>query len=138
MHLPESELDRFTLQLKLGTPGPDTEKQILRGIPQKNLSQLPELISHEELVHLQTEVAAVTVSEAFLDLTVRFLNHSRALGEFLSPRAGRDLVRVSQAIAFLRQRNFVTADDLKFCLPAVIGHRTKDADGIIQRFAFQA
>lgn len=137
-HLPESELDRFTIQLRLGTPDPEVEKQILMGVPQESLRRLPELLTNQELIGLQSEVEAVKVSDAFLDLVVRFLSHARATGGFLSPRAGRDMVRTSRAVAVLRQRNFVTPEDFKFCLPAVIGHRIKDADGFIQRFAFQA
>ena len=137
-HLPESELDRFTLHLSLGAPAAEFEKQIMRGVPQENLNRLQEILSRDELVTLQAEVENIKVSEAFLNLVVRFLHYSRAEGGFLSPRVGRDLVKVSQAVAVIRQRNFVTPEDLKFCLSAVIGHRLKDADGFIQRFSFQA
>jgi MoxR-like ATPase len=136
--LPESELDRFTIRLALGYPDSENEKRILRGIPQEHLNRLPEILSKEVLIRLQKQVEEVHVSESFLDLVIRFLNHVRTGGGFLSPRAGRDLVRVSRAIALIRERNFVTPDDLKSCMSAVIGHRSQDADEFIKRFAFQA
>lgn len=136
--LPESELDRFTVCISLGFSKPEDEKQILRGKPQEELKSLQELISRKELLELQDTVTKVNVSEAFLDLTVRFLNHTRTQGGFLSPRAGRDLVRVAQARAFIHGRDFVTPEDLKFSLAPVICHRVKNANGYIESFPFQA
>jgi MoxR-like ATPase len=136
--LPESELDRFTVHLSLGYPDAENEKLILRATPQEKLHTLPVSLSGEELKQLQNDVDAITVSEIFLDLVVRFLNFARTEGAMLSPRAGRDLVRVSQAIALIQERNFVVPDDLKRCMQAVIEHRIKDADGLIKRFPFQA
>ena len=136
--LPESELDRFTVRLSLGFPAPEHEKDILRATPQKNLSELPEMLTRDVIIEIQTKVAAITVSNAFLDLVVRFLNYARERGALLSPRAGRDLVRVSQALAFIDTRSFVTPEDFKFCLRVVIAHRIEDASGLIERFSFEA
>jgi MoxR-like ATPase len=136
--LPESELDRFTVHLSLGYPDAENEKLILRATPQEKLHALPVSLTGAELAQLQKEVDTITVSESFLDLVVRFLNFARTEGAMLSPRAGRDLVRVSQAIARINERNFVLPDDLKRCMHAVIEHRIKDADGLIKRFPFQA
>lgn len=136
--LPESELDRFTVCLSLGFSNPEHEKKILRGEPQEQLKKLVEVISKTELIEIQEKVDQVKVSEAFLDLVVRFLNHTRSQGGFLSPRAGRDLVRVSQAVALINGRDFTTPNDLQFCLAPVIDHRVKDSNGYIQSFSFQA
>lgn len=136
--LPESELDRFTVRLSLGYPNPEHEKEILRAIPQRNLSTLPEMFSNESIATIQSSVASITVSNTFLDLVVRFLNFARERGAMLSPRAGRDLVRVSQALAFIEDRDYVIPLDLKLCLRAVIEHRIEDASGLIERFTFEA
>jgi MoxR-like ATPase len=136
--LPESELDRFTTRLSLGYPEAKFEKEILRSSPQEKLSGLKEVLSREDVLRLQNEVANVTVSETLLDLVVRFLNFARGQGAMLSPRAGRDMVRVSQGVAFIHGRNFVLPEDFKQCLAPVIEHRIKDASGLIERFAFQA
>jgi MoxR-like ATPase len=135
--LPESELDRFTVHLRLGYPDPEQEKKILLGLPQEQLKHTPEVLSQGPLLEIQSKVEAVHVSETFLDLVIRLLNHCRSGGSFISPRAGRDLVRVSRALAFIRGRDFVTPDDLKFCMGAVVGHRIKDADEVIRCFSFQ-
>ena len=136
--LPESELDRFTVHVSLGYPDAEHEKMILRATPQEKLHSLPVMLTRDELVKIQKDVEAITVSETFLDLVVRFLNFARSEGAMLSPRAGRDLVRVSQAIALIHERTFVLPEDLKRCLASVIEHRIKDADGLINRFSFQA
>lgn len=135
--LPESELDRFTLHLQLGYPDNESEKNILRGLPQGKLADVGEILNKKQVLDLQNSVSQITVSEKMLDLVIRFLNHARAQGAYLSPRVGRDLVRVSQALAFIRARNHVTPDDLKSCMQAVIGHRTRVADAIIQSFPFE-
>jgi MoxR-like ATPase len=83
-------------------------------------------------------LSAVKVTDSFVELVVRFLNHGRAQEAFLSPRAGRDLVRVSQAVALISGRSHVIPDDLKYCMNAVIGHRVRAIDGLIQSFQFQA
>jgi MoxR-like ATPase len=90
------------------------------------------------LVRLQEEVASLHVSEAILNLVVRFLTHARSQGEILSPRAGRDLVRVSQAIAYLKDQKHVLPEDVKHVLKAVIDHRVKDANALLASFSFQA
>ncbi len=136
--LPESELDRFTVRLSLGFPSPEHEKQILRGTPREEFKCLVEVISKSDLIEIQNAVDKVKVSDAFLDLVVRFLNHTRTQGGFLSSRAGRDLVRVSQATALIRGREFTIPDDFKSCLAPVICHRVKDANDYIESFSFQA
>lgn len=135
--LPESELDRFTIHLQIGYPDNESEKSILRGLPQGKLSDIKEILNKKQVLDLQNQASTVKTSEMMLDLVIRFLNHARAQGAYLSPRVGRDLVRVSQALAFVRGRDHVIPDDLKFCMPAVIGHRTRVADGIIQSFPFE-
>ena len=136
--LPESELDRFTLHLQMGYPDNESEKSILRGLPQGKLLAIKEILHQPQVLQLQEDVAAVTVSEKFIELVVHFLNHARSQGSFLSPRAGRDLVRVSQAVAHIEGRDHVTPSDLKFCMSAVISHRTRVANEIIHSFQFQA
>ena len=136
--LPESELDRFTVHLQMGYPDNESEKSILRGLPQGKFTETKEVLSRDQVLKLQDCTAAIKVSEKFVELVIRFLNYARAEGAFLSPRAGRDLVRISQAVALIEGRDHVTPEDLKYCLSAVIGHRTEMANGIIQSFQFQA
>ncbi len=134
--LPESELDRFTTRISIGAPDPETEKRILLG----NAVEKPRspLLSPGECRALQARVEAIHVSDAFLDLVVRFLNHARAQGEPLSPRAGKDLVRMARALAALRGRDFVNPADLQDVLLPVVSHRLRNADEVAGSFSFVA
>ena len=89
--LPESELDRFTLQLLMGYPDNENERNIIRGLPQERYLEVHEVLNQEQLMQLQKRTTAIHVSDKFVDLVIRFLNHARTQGTFLSPRAGRDL-----------------------------------------------
>lgn len=136
--LPESELDRFTINLHLGYPDETSERSVLLGLPQNKFRELQTVLTKERVLELQRMVSQVKVSDKFLDLVVRFLSYVRAQGYFISPRAGRDMVRVSQSVALFESRDYVTPDDFKTCLHSVIAHRIPDAQKIIQNFQFQA
>jgi MoxR-like ATPase len=136
--LPESELDRFTIRLSLGVPSAENEKTILKSAPQEKLNALTQTLSPTELARIQKDVSALMVSDALLEMIVRFLNHARKKSFMLSPRAGRDLVRVSQGLAYLRDQKHVLPEDVKQCMQAVIEHRVKDGAALVSSFSFQA
>jgi len=136
--LPESELDRFTINLRMGYPDQEGERSILLGLPQEKFHHLETVLNRDRVLELQRIAHQIKVSELFLDLVARFLSYVRAQGLFLSPRAGRDMVRVSQSIALLESRNHVIPDDFKACLFSVISHRIPDAQKVVQNFQFQA
>ena len=136
--LPESELDRFTINLHMGYPNEDAERSVLLGLPQERFRTLETVLDQHKVLDLQARSSKVKVSGLFLDLVVRFLNHIRSKGLFISPRAGRDMVRVAQSIALLESRDHVIPDDLKNCLVAVTAHRIPDAQKLISDFQFQA
>jgi MoxR-like ATPase len=134
--LPESELDRFTTRISIGPPDAETEKKILLGAAGRQ--QRSPLLSPNECSALQARVEAIHVSDAFLDVVVRFLHHARSLGELLSPRAGKDLVRMSRALALLRGRDFANPVDLQNVLLPVVSHRMRNADEVARSFSFLA
>lgn len=134
--LPESELDRFTTRISIGAPDSETEKRILLG--QRHEKNHAARLSPEECGLLQERVEKVHVSDNLLEVVVRFLQHARARGAMLSPRAGKDLIRMSRAIALLRGRDFATATDLNEVLIPVISHRIRNADEIARSFSFMA
>jgi len=136
--LPESELDRFTISLQMGYPDQISERDILLGYPQQKFNSLETVLNKNRVLELQNFSAKVKVSDLFLDLVARFLSHVRDQGVFISPRAGRDMVRVSQSVALLESRDYATPDDFKACLLSVISHRIPDAQRFIQNFQFQA
>jgi len=135
--LPESELDRFTVSLSIGAPTPEVEKKILLQSSRQDQSLKP-VLSEQDCSALQTRADQIHVSETLLDLVVRFLNHARYQSAPLSPRAGKDLVRVSRSLSLLRGRDHVLPTDFKDALLPVIGHRVKNPHEIIESFSFLA
>jgi len=125
--LPESQLDRFTMRIRLGYPDSSAERQLLQGKDRKSLiSSLQSLLSIEQLQALQTQVPKQTVSETLLDYIQALLQYSRESGHYrhgLSPRAGLTLLHSAQAWALLQQRDYVIPEDVQAILEPVAGHR---------------
>jgi len=128
--LPEAQLDRFAMKLRIGYPGREHELSMLAaavGPCCVNDSPTPEqIVQLADLHHLQQHVAAVAVGPKvqgyLVDLALATRSHkSVALG--LSPRGLLTLQRVSQARAFLKGREFVTPDDVQAVLPPVLDVR---------------
>jgi MoxR-like ATPase len=91
--LPESQLDRFLMQIELGYPEPSDERQLLVSGERRALAdQLAAVLSLDALLRLQEHVPKVHASEALLDYVQALIGYTRDSGEFvagLSPRAGR-------------------------------------------------
>jgi MoxR-like ATPase len=125
--LPESQLDRFLLRVRLGYPDRRAERELLRGPDRREeLEKLAACLSPEELLAMQEAVPKVHASEALLDYVQALLDFTRRPGEFrqgLSPRAGVALVRAGQAWALIDGRDFVLPEDVQAILPAVAAHR---------------
>ncbi len=136
--LPESELDRFTIMVSLGVPDASTEIEILKREPQRGIAGLVSCLAAEQVLELQKECEQVTTTDAIYDLVVRLLNFIRSKEAFVSPRAGRDLIRMAQAIALIRGQSFVSPDEVKAVMLPVIQHRVKNAKAILQKFSFQS
>ena len=136
--LPESELDRFTTRISLGPPDVESEKAILMSKPHEKFDSLEPVLGKEELVEIQNKVSGLHVSDSILTLVTRFLNSARSRDVMLSPRAGKDIVRVAQALSFIRLREHVLPEDVKRAMKYVIEHRTRNADALISDFSFEA
>ncbi len=124
--LPESQLDRFLVRLSLGFPERDAELQLLQ--QDQSASQhkiVPALLSTEELKTLQQQIPLQQISQGVLGYVLDLVGHSRKRADMLplSPRAAKGLVRAAKAYAFLLQRSYVTADDIKAVFPVVAEHR---------------
>jgi MoxR-like ATPase len=141
--LPESQLDRFLLRIRIGYPGTADEKAMLRGgaiLPE----EVEPVLSGEEVAALQDQTEGVQVEESVLDYLMAVVAATRtspllALG--VSPRGSRALLRAAQAAALADGRQYVVPDDVKrLCLP-VLAHRvvprsaTVDGDAAIRVIA---
>lgn len=125
--LPESQLDRFLMRLRLGYPSAATERELLRiGDTREALRQSVPLLQPQRLLELQQTVMQVHVSDALLDYIQALLLASRRSDLFqtgLSPRAGRALLRGAQAWACLEGQDMVLPEHVQAVLPAITNHR---------------
>jgi MoxR-like ATPase len=125
--LPEAQLDRFLLRVRMGYPTEEEDAVILDRFMQDNpIEELVSVLSAEDLISLQASCREVTVEadvrEYISKLTQASRNHPEIeLGA--SPRAMLGLLHASQALAAVRGRSYVIPDDVKELVPAVFGHR---------------
>lgn len=131
--LPEAQMDRFSLSLSLGYPSVEEELQVLQRLQGNTASPtLQPCISLEEVVQLQQACATVRVLDDvqhyILDL-VRTTREHEDIRLGVSPRGSVALFRCSQALAFLKGRDFVQLDDVKELAIAVLSHRIIPSSG---------
>jgi MoxR-like ATPase len=131
--LPESQLDRFLMQITLGYPGPAEERQLLANGDRRDLiDALPALMSLDALMKLQQSVTEIHLSDALLDYVQALVAHTRESGEFnegLSPRGAIALVRAAQAWAMISGHDGVYPEDIQAVLPNVVAHRLEPTQG---------
>jgi MoxR-like ATPase len=123
--LPESQLDRFFLRLRIGYPERASEREIVRGAGGFGVPIQP-VLSAEEVLELQAWVSQVTVDEALVDYMLAIVEKTRrhewlALG--VSPRGAQALYRATQALAMIEGRDYATPDDVKRLAVPVFAHR---------------
>jgi MoxR-like ATPase len=124
--LPESQLDRFLMRLRIGYPDTASERQILRnterGLPAVTASALsaPDVVLFQEAVHrVRVEESLVDYMLAIVDKTRNY--DSLALG--VSPRGSQALFRAVQALALIEGRDFSIPDDVKRLAVPIFAHR---------------
>ena len=125
--LPESQLDRFLLRLRVGYPSPEEERRILHGQDDPEaLARLEPVLDAPAVLALQEKVRKVRVDDSLADYILRVTAETRrspSLSLGASPRASAMLYRASQALAVLEGRDFVIPDDPKRLAVPVLAHR---------------
>ena len=125
--LPESQLDRFLMRIRMGYPSEEDEKEIIRSqINYSAAEQLSPALSAQEIVAAQKEVERVQVHDSLLDYIMTLARATRAselLALGVSPRGAMALYRAAQARAFLCGRAFCIPDDVKLLVGSVFAHR---------------
>jgi MoxR-like ATPase len=124
--LPESQLDRFLMRIRIGYPDETAEREILRHSAETGPAKVRPVVSAEDLLHLQEATAHIAVDEALLDYMLAIVKQTRAheaLAMGVSPRGAQALFRASQALAAVEGREYVIPDDVKRMVVPVFAHR---------------
>jgi MoxR-like ATPase len=125
--LPESQLDRFMLRLRIGYPSPADEQRILRDREYTDpLNKLGPVMSSHEVIELQHAVAGVAVDDSLVQYLMRIVaatRDSEMLDLGVSPRATLSLFRAAQALALGEERSYCIPDDIKRLVVPVFAHR---------------
>ena len=125
--LPESQLDRFLMRIRMGYPAAEDEKRILRsqtlGHP---IDEITPVMSAEDVMDLQAEARRVRVDDSLLDYLMKIVaatRQSELLDLGISPRGSLALYRAAQAYALSEDRDYCLADDIKRLVVPVFSHR---------------
>ena len=142
--LPEAELDRFMLKVRMDYPDARQELDMVREVTRSSradmldVQPLRTVLQAEDVLQLQQIASELALDEQVLDYAVRLARATRSwpgLTIGAGPRASIALVRGARARALLRGGEFVTPDDIKSCALAVLRHRVRiapelDIDGL--------
>ena len=125
--LPESQLDRFLMRIRLGYPDAQAERSLLAGVDRREIvATLTPQMEAAQLLSLQQQAKQVFIAPALLDYVQAILRHTRESARYvhgLSPRAGLALLAAARAWALLDGRNAVMPEDVQAILPGVASHR---------------
>lgn len=125
--LPEAQLDRFLMRLKIGYPQETEERDILKRFQEENpLDRLTSVITAEELLNMGKVCRRVYVDDSLRDYIVSITRATRShagIGLGASPRASLALHQAAQSLAAIRGRGYVLPDDIKYLAVPVLAHR---------------
>jgi MoxR-like ATPase len=152
--LPEAQLDRFLLYLRVEYPGVEEEARILEATTGRRTAEVQAVLSGEEILKAQSLARDVRISPELLDYVVRLVRATRPAESPLDlvrgvvewgagPRAGQAIVLAAKARALLAGRYAVTLDDLRAVVPPALRHRVvlsfrgqaegTTTDGLVER-----
>jgi MoxR-like ATPase len=125
--LPESQLDRFLMRLKIGYPAPEEEKKILdRPQTLHPANEIQPVLTAQDILDLQDQVEKVRVEDSLMDYLLSIVLATRQSDLFMlgaSTRGTLALGKAAKALALVRNRNFCLPDDIKELAPVVVSHR---------------
>jgi MoxR-like ATPase len=125
--LPESQLDRFLMRLKMGYPAAASEKEILRNFSDSDpLARVEPVMTAAEVTEIQQAVRRIAVDERLADYTLSIVEKTRQheyLSLGVSPRGSMMLYRAAQALALVEGRSYCIPDDFKRLALPVLAHR---------------
>lgn len=125
--LPEAQVDRFFMRIKLGYPSADEESAILKRFERAEpLEELASVIDNQSLLDMQRAVQTIRVEDSIREYIVSIARATRshnAVELGVSPRGTLYLYHAAQAYAATQGRDYVLPDDIKYLAPYVLTHR---------------
>ncbi len=125
--LPESQMDRFLMRVKMGYPEAASEREILRATAgAARLDDLESVVTGDDVLFMQNEVEKIRVDDSLVDYALEIVRKTRESDYFalgVSPRGSLMLYRSAQALAYLDGRNFAIPADFKTLAVPVFAHR---------------
>jgi MoxR-like ATPase len=125
--LPESQMDRFLMRVKMGYPEAASEREILRArAGAARLDDLRSVVTGDDILLMQAEVEKVRVDDSLVDYSLEIVRRTRDSDYFslgVSPRGSLMLYRSAQALAYLEGRSFAIPADFKTLAVPVFAHR---------------
>lgn len=125
--LPESQLDRFMMHIKIGYPDYEFEKQVLvEARDFDDIDRFGYVLTKGDVLKMQQEVIRVRIDKDILDYILNIVNATRnhdSIRLGVSTRGAQFLLKASQSLAYVSGRDYVLPDDVKELSPMVFGHR---------------
>ncbi|MDY0091221.1 MAG: MoxR family ATPase [Candidatus Vecturithrix sp.] len=141
--LPESQLDRFFMRVRIGYPAPDQEKAILQAERSiLAIEHLKPVLSGNDVTAIQDMVDQVTIDDSLQEYMIQIVNRTRTskwLELGASPRGTLALQRAARASALVAGRHYCLPDDIKALAVSVLAHRVMlQTDTLTETFAEDA
>ena len=125
--LPESQLDRFMMHIKLGYPSPEFERLALTERPSfEVVDKMAPVITRQEIIRMQQEVDSVRIEDSLIDYLMHIVTGTRTDDKIrlgVSTRGAQFFVQAVRANAYYEGRDFALPDDIRELAPLVLGHR---------------
>lgn len=130
--LPEAQLDRFLLNIKIDYPTEEEEHQIVKSVTSGNIgnkldiSKVNKILTPDRIIELQNIATGLEMDKQIIDYAVRIVRATRSWNGIeigAGPRGSISLLRAARSQALLSGNHFVTPDDIKTIAPAVLRHR---------------
>ena len=145
--LPEAQVDRFMLKLKIDYPSKEEEKEIVKRTTAGAMAKVEAVVTLEDIIEAKKSIDHVYMDEKLIDYIVNVVDATRNPKNYgldienlieygASPRASIYLTKAAKAHAFLSHRGYVIPDDIKKAAPDVMRHRIAptyeaDAEGVL-------
>ena len=126
-HLPDSQMDRFTIRLSIGYPDPKAERAMVLARQGKDpLDRVQQVMDGATLASLQDYAAGLYMKDEVVDYVIRLISATRnhpAILRGASPRATLSVTAMAKSVAALQGRDFVTPDDVASVFSTTVAHR---------------